>query len=100
VYRLHYLAASLLIFVSIAFLTDWLLRGERSLTIGQGQFIRAMRGLAHELPRPLGTLIAYTLGLDLRTAAPATEEFTYYQRTVTFPTWELTIALIIVTGVI
>jgi len=100
VYRVHYLAGTLLIFVTVAFLTDWLLRGERSLTIGNGQFIRSMRGLAHELPKPLGTIIGYTLGLDLRRAPPHTEEFTYYERTISFPLWELSVGLIILTGVI
>jgi len=100
VYRIHYIAASLLIFASVAFVTDWLLRNERSLTIGKGQFIRTMRGLAHELPKPLGTIIGYGLGLDLRRAPPPTEEFTYYERSISFPLWELTIGLIILTGVI
>jgi hypothetical protein len=100
VYRIHYLSATLLIFVTVTFVTDWLLRGERSLTTGKGQFIRSMRGLAHELPKPLGTIIGYTLGLDLRRAAPHTEQFTYYQRTISFPLWELSIGLIILTGVI
>jgi cytochrome b subunit of formate dehydrogenase len=100
VYRIHYIAASFLIFVSVVFVTDWWLRGEAALTIGKGQFIRSMRGLAHELPRPIGTAIAYTLGLDLRRAAPPTDEFTYYERTFSFPTWELAIGLIVITGVI
>jgi len=100
VYRIHYLAASLLIFVTVVFVTDWLLRGEKSLTIGKGQFIRTMRGLAHELPKPIGTIIGYGLGLDLRRAPPHAEEFTYYERAISFPTWELSIGLIIVTGVI
>jgi len=100
VYRVHYLTASVLIFVTVTFVTDWLLRDERSLTIGKGQFIRSMRSPAHELPRPLGTALGYALGLDLRRAAPAADQFTYYERTVSFPTWELTIGLVIVTGVI
>lgn len=100
VYRVHYLAATLLILVSVVLVTDWLLRGEGALTIGQGQFIRTMRGLAHELPRPIGTLIAYTLGLNLRRAAPPTEQFTFYERAISFPLWELSVALIILTGVI
>jgi cytochrome b subunit of formate dehydrogenase len=100
VYRIHYLAASLLILVTVLFVTDWLLRNEKSLTIAKGQFIRSMRGLTHELPKLLGTAIGYTLGLDLRRAAPPTEQFTYYERTISFPTWELAIGLIIVTGVI
>src|SRR5262249_40181298 len=100
VYRIHYLAASLLIFVTVVFVTDWLLRGEAALTVGKGQVIRAIRGLAHELPKPLGTTLAYLLGLDLRRAAPPTEQFTYYERTISFPTWELAVGLIILTGVI
>src|SRR5579864_6036920 len=100
VYRIHFIAASLLIFVTVSFVTDWLLRGEASLRVGKGQFIRAMRGLAHELPRPLGSIVGYTLGLDLRRTPPPAEEFTYYERTISFPTWELAIGLIIITGVI
>jgi hypothetical protein len=100
VYRVHYLAAAALIFATAAFVTDWWLRGERSLTIATGQTIRSLRGLAHELPKPLGNTLGYTLGLDLRRPAPPTEQFTYYERTVSFPTWELAIGLIILTGVI
>src|SRR5947209_4529515 len=76
VYRLHYLAASVLIFVTAACITDWRLRGESALTLGKGQGIRGMRGLAHELPKSLGSTLGYLLGLDLRRAAPPTEEFT------------------------
>src|SRR5919202_6357828 len=100
VYRVHYLAASLLIFVTAAFVTDWLLRGERSLTLGKGHGVRGMRGLAHELPKPLGTTLAYLLGLDMRRPAPPTDEFTNYERAVSFPAWEVAIGLIIVPGVI
>ena len=100
VYRIHYFAASLLIFATVAFVTDWWLRGEHGLTVGKGQSIRTLRGLAHELPRPIGTILAYGLGLDLRRPAPPTEQFTYYERTISFPLWELSIALIIITGVI
>jgi hypothetical protein len=100
VYRVHYIAASVLIFVTVAFVTDWLLRNEKSLTIGKGQFIRVMRGLARELPKPIGTTIGYALGLDLRRAAPPTEQFTYYERSISFPLWELSVGLIILTGVI
>ena len=100
VYRIHYIAASVLILVTVAFVTDWLLRGERSLIVGRGQLIRSLRGLAHELPRPLGRSLAYLLGLDMRRAAPPTDEFTFYERTISFPTWELAIGLIVLTGVI
>jgi hypothetical protein len=100
VYRVHYIAASVLIFVTVTCVTDWLLRGEKSLTIGKGQFIRSMRGLAHELPKPLGATLGYALGLDLRRSPPHTEQFTYYERAVSFPLWELSVGLIILTGVI
>ena len=100
VYRVHYLAASLLILCSAVFLTDWSMRGERGLTPLKGQWIRAMRGLAHELPRPIGVLLAYGLGLNLRRAAPPTEQFSWYQRLIGFPWWELSIGLVILTGVI
>ena len=100
VYRIHYIAASLLIFVSVAFVTDWLMRGENALTVGKGQGIRTLRGLCHELPKPIGMTLGYMLGLDMRRAAPPTEQFTYYERAVSFPTWTLAIGLIILTGVI
>ena len=100
VYRIHYIAASFLIFAVTVFLTDWLLRGESALSVGKGQMIRSLRGLARELPKPLGSTLAYLLGLDLRRAPPPTEQFTYYERTISFPTWELTLALIIITGMI
>ncbi|MBV9577872.1 MAG: hypothetical protein JO057_04700 [Chloroflexi bacterium] len=100
VYRVHYIAASLLIFVTIACVTDWLLRNENSLRIGKGRFIRSMRGLAHELPKPVGTTLGYLLGLDLKRTPPATEQFTYYERSISFPLWEISIGLIILTGVI
>ncbi|HLZ27220.1 MAG TPA: hypothetical protein VKV73_07850 [Chloroflexota bacterium] len=100
VYRIHYIAASLLIFTTAAFVTDWRLRGERSLTVPKGQGIRTLRGLAHELGKPLGSTLGYLLGLDLRRAAPPTEQFTYYERTISFPIWVLALSLIIVTGVI
>jgi cytochrome b subunit of formate dehydrogenase len=100
VYRIHYVAASLLIFTTAAFVTDWLLRGENALTPGKGQGVRSMRGLAHELPGPLGSTLGYVLGLNLKRQPPATEEFTYYERTISFPIWELAIGLIILTGAI
>jgi hypothetical protein len=65
-YRVHYLAASLLLLVLALVVTDWWLRGEKALGVPKGGFIRALRGMAHELPRWLGGFIAYMLGLDLR----------------------------------
>jgi cytochrome b subunit of formate dehydrogenase len=100
VYRIHYLAASLLVLVVALLVTDWWLRGENALGVPRGGWIRTLRGLAHELPRPIGGTIAYLIGLDLRRAAPPTEQFTYYERAVSFPTWVIALALIIVTGIL
>jgi cytochrome b subunit of formate dehydrogenase len=100
VYRIHYIAASLLIFTTASFLTTWWMRGERGLLSEGKQNIRNLRGLAHELGKPLGSLIAFLLGLDMRRAAPPTDQFTYYERMVSFPVWVLALGLIIITGVI
>jgi hypothetical protein len=100
VYRVHYLAASLLLLVVSVCVTDWWLRGERALGVTRGGFIRALRGLAHELPRWLGGTLGYLLGLDLRRAPPVSEPFTWYERLVSFPTWVIALALITVTGIV
>jgi len=100
VYRIHYIAASVLIGTTAAFLTDWFVRGQRGLTPAKGQMIRALRGLAHELPRPIGVMLAYGLGLNLKRAAPPTEQFTWYERMISFPLWELSIGLVMLTGII
>src|SRR5205823_14154349 len=76
VYRIHYLAATLLLFVMAAALTDWLVRGADALKVPKGQWIRHLRGLSHELPGPLGATLAYVLGLDRKRAPPPTDEFT------------------------
>ena len=70
VYRVHYIGATLLLFAVAMYTTYWLLRGDKSLLVPKGQWIRNMRGLAHELPRPLGGLLAGILGLNLRRAPP------------------------------
>src|SRR5215207_443331 len=87
VYRVHYLAALLLLFTIALLVTDWLVRRERALTVPSGQWIRNLRGLAHELPRPVGALLGYLVGLDLRRAPPPIEQFTPYEKVVSFPTW-------------
>jgi cytochrome b subunit of formate dehydrogenase len=100
VYRIHYIAASLLIFTTAAFLTTWWMRGERGLLPESHQGIRNLRGLAHELGKPIGSTLGYLLGLDMRRAAPPTDQFTYYERMLSFPVWVLALGLIILTGVI
>jgi cytochrome b subunit of formate dehydrogenase len=100
VYRIHYLAATLLLFVLALVVTDWWLRGENALGVPKGTWIRTLRGLAHELPRPIGGTIAYLIGLDLRRAPPPTEQFTYYERAISFPTWVIALGLITLTGIL
>ncbi len=100
VYRVHYIAASLLMFVIALTITEWWLRGSGGLGIPKGGWIRSLRGLAHELPRPLGGTLAYMLGLDLRRAPPPTEKFTWYERSISYPTWVIAIGLIALTGIL
>jgi hypothetical protein len=100
VYRVHYIAASLLLLVLALVVTDWWMRGSNGLLVPRGQWIRTLRGLAHELPRWLGGSFGYFLGLDLRRAPPPTEEFTPYERVVSFPTWVFVLGLITITGIL
>lgn len=100
VYRLHYLGAALMLFGAAHFVTYWLTRGDRSLLVPSGQWIRHLRGLAHELPRVLGGTLGALLGLNMKRAAPAGEQFTYYEKVISFPTWLLGLALILVTGIL
>jgi cytochrome b subunit of formate dehydrogenase len=100
VYRVHYIAASLLLLIIALVVTDWWLRRENALAVPKGSWIRTLRGLSHELPRPLGGALAYLLGLDLRRAAPPTEQFTAYERAISFPTWVIALVLITITGIL
>jgi hypothetical protein len=100
VYRVHYVAASLLLFAMAAFLSDWWVRGEHALLVPAGTWVRHLRGLAHELPRPLGSALAGFLGLDMRRPAPPTGQFTFYERVVSFPWTVLALGLITITGVL
>jgi len=100
VYRVHYIAASLLVLVIALMLTDWWMRGENALGVPKGGWIRTLRGLSHELPRPIGGSLAYLLGLDLRRAAPPTEQFTAYEKAFSFPTWVIALGLITITGIL
>jgi hypothetical protein len=100
VYRIHYLAASLLLLVVALCVTDWWLRGENALGWPRGGTVRALRGLAHDLPRWLGSTLGYVLGLDMRRTPPPAEGFTWYERMVSFPTWVIALGLIVVTGIL
>ncbi|HLG74237.1 MAG TPA: hypothetical protein VK009_27770 [Chloroflexota bacterium] len=99
-YRTHFIGATLILFSVGNFLTYWAMSPEHPLAVPRGQWLRHLRGLAHELPRSLGMLLADMVGLDMKRTAPAVERFTYYEKTVSFPIWVFLIALITVTGLI
>ena len=100
IYRVHYIGAALILFSTAGFLTDWWLTGDRSLLVPKGQWIGHLRGLAHELPRPVGGALAAVLGLDMKPRAPEAGQFTFYEKVVSFPTWTFVIALITITGLV
>ena len=100
VYRVHYIGAGLLLLAMSTMVTWWLVAGVAGLLPPKGQKIRHLRGLAHELPRPLGGTLAVLLGLDMRRPPPPTEQFTYYETTVSFPTWIVLLGLVTVTGLL
>ncbi len=99
-YRVHYIGATLILFSAANFLTYWALGVETPLLVPRGQWLRHLRGLAHELPRSTGTLLADLIGLDMKRTPPPVEQFTYYEKTVSFPIWLILIALITVSGLI
>ena len=98
VYRIHFLAASLIVFAAALFVTHRLITGDRRLLPPPGQWIRHLRGLAHELPHPLVRPLAVFLGLDMKRQPPAVGQFTYYEKVVSFPIWTTLLALIVLTG--
>lgn len=100
VYRVHYVGATLLLLATSTMVTYWLVGGVGGLLPPKGQRIRHLRGLAHELPRPLGGTLAVLLGLNMRRQPPPTEQFTYYETTVSFPTWIVLLGLVTFTGVL
>ena len=100
VYRVHYVGATLLLFAMSSMVTYWWIGGARELVPPPGQRIRHLRGLAHELPGALGGLVGGLLGLDMKRQPPAVGQFTYYETTVSFPTWVILLALVTVTGLL
>jgi cytochrome b subunit of formate dehydrogenase len=101
VYRIHYLAATVLLFATAHFVTYWLMSETRQpLLVPKGQWIRHLRGTAHELPRPIGGALAAVLGLDMRRQPPPVGEFTYYEKAVSFPIWGVLLVVIVLTGVL
>jgi len=100
IYRVHYIGGTLILFATASFLAYWWVNGDRSLLVPRGRWTRHLVGLAHELPRPLGERLATALGLDLKPQGPQGEQFTFYEKVVSFPSWAFVIALITITGLI
>jgi cytochrome b subunit of formate dehydrogenase len=100
VYRVHYVGATLLLLAISTMVTYWLVSGVRGLLPPKGQKIRHLRGLAHELPSALGGTLAVLVGLNMRRQPPPTEQFTYYETTVSFPIWLVLLGLVTLTGVL
>lgn len=98
IYRVHFVGASLMVYAAALFVTYRLMVGDHRLLPRRGQWIRHLRGLAHELPRPLGGFLAAGFGLDMRRPPPPADQFTYYEKVVSFPIWTVLLALILITG--
>jgi hypothetical protein len=100
IYRVHYIGAAIVLFAVSAFLVAWWVSGERGLLIPRGAIAAHLRGLAYELPRPVGLALARVLRLDLRPRPPSPGRFTFYETVVSFPTWAIVLTLITVTGLV
>ena len=100
VYRVHYIGATLVLFATTALALNWWLAGDRSMLVPNGQWLRHLRGLAHELPAPLGTALASTIGLDMKRPRPEAGAYSFYDKVVTYPSWTVAIVLITVTGIL
>ncbi|MBI4581253.1 MAG: cytochrome b/b6 domain-containing protein [Planctomycetes bacterium] len=99
-YRVHYIGASLVVLTASSLATSWLLSGDRRLLPDLKRFARELRGLAAELPRPLGSVVAGFFGLSMRRPAPPVGQFTSYERLVSFPIWVVLVGLIVLTGLV
>jgi hypothetical protein len=99
-YRFHYIGAAVILFAVAGFLTAWWFTGDRSLLVPRGQWAAHLRGLAYELPLPVGKALARFLRIDMRVPPPPRGRFPFYETAFSFPTWTFAIALITVTGLI
>lgn len=100
VYRLHFIGASLMVFSAALFLTNRLITGDRRLLPPRGEWIRHFRGMTHELPPPIGRMVATFMGLNMRREPPPVGQFTYYEKAFSFPVWMILLGLILITGLI
>ena len=98
IYRVHFVGASVMVYAAAVFVTYRLMIADHRLLPQRGQWIRDLRGLVHELPRPLGGVLALVLGLDRKRQPPPAEQFTFYEKVVSFPIWMVLLALILITG--
>lgn len=99
-YRAHYIGAALILLATSSFLSYWWLSDDRPLQVRRGQWTAHLRGLADELPRPVGDLMARVLRLDLRQPPPPASQFSFYEKVVAFPTWEVALTVITLTGIL
>jgi cytochrome b subunit of formate dehydrogenase len=100
VYRVHYIGAAVVLFAVVAFVTAWWYTGDRSLLVPRGAWPAHLRGLAYELPLPVGKALARVLRIDMRQRPPAAGRFTFYETAFSFPTWSFAIGLITITGLV
>jgi cytochrome b subunit of formate dehydrogenase len=100
IYRVHYIGAGVVLFSVAAFLAAWWSSGDRGLLVPRGRWTEHLRGLAYELPRPVGLAVARVLRIDMRARPPSPGRFPFYETAFSFPTWAVAIALITVTGLV
>jgi hypothetical protein len=100
VYRVHYIAAALVLFSVAALATHVWRDTDRAFLIPRGQLRRYLRGVADELPAPLVRPFAGPLGIDLRTPPPPPGRYSFYDVVVSYPWWTIGLVLITVTGIV
>lgn len=100
VYRVHYIAAVLILFAVTALAVNVWRDADRSFLVPRGQLRRYLRGLAGELPPFLVRPLAGPLGIDMKAPAPPRGRYTFYEILVSYPWWAIGLGLITVTGLV
>jgi hypothetical protein len=96
-YRIHYVGGTLVLLAAGAFASAWW-AGERRVWLPRGWRPADAGG---PLLRALRRAVLDHLGFGSRTAPPNdSAELSYYRSLLAFPAWELTIGLLVITGVI
>lgn len=99
-YRLHYLGAAIILFSIAYFLAYWWQTGSHGLWVPRSRWREHLRGLAQELPAPVGRQVARLLRIEIDGPPATPGQFTYYETAFSFPTWTIALALITITGLI